>query len=162
MRGNRGSESSGNQCKRVSGSESKEIAGGSSGGPVMGKDRTKFRVVNVVGVPAARCIDRTGIIVIEGDEDAQFRIIVPKLVRYTSDELNMIFHEIVSLADAKMIANVGAIIFVFQNDIDYAGNSVGTIKRTRAILQDFDSIDCRKGDRVQIDKRFEAVLRERK
>src|SRR5258708_30095534 len=123
MRGNRGSESSGNQCKRVSGSEPKEIAGRSSRGPLIGKDRTKFRVVNVVGVPAARCIDLTGIIVIKGDEDAQFRIIVLKLVRYTSDELNMIFHEIHSLAHAKMIANVGPIIFAFQNHIDYAATN---------------------------------------
>jgi len=50
--------------------------------------------------------------------------------------------------DAVVSEDIGAIVFIFQNDVDYSGHSIVAIDGARAILQDFNPVNGGERNRV--------------
>src|SRR5690606_7946282 len=63
----------------------------------------------------------------------------------------------VTLAElAEMHAGFGTVVVVAGDDVDHAGDRVGTVAGGGAILQHFDALDDRGRDGVQVDRAAEA------
>ncbi len=83
-------------------------------------------------------------------------------MRDPASQLCVISFIVAALADPIGTYYVCAIVFVLEDHVNYAGNSVRAINSTRAVSKDFYAIDRSQRNCVQVGKGLEPILRERK
>src|SRR5689334_21207895 len=117
-------------------------------------------MVNVGRKTAIRRIDRTLVVIVEGSQDTEPGILT-ELFGDAGRKLDVLDFKIATLADAVVRVDVDPVILILQNNVYHARNGVGTVHGAGAVLENFDPVDGRQGNRVKINETLEPVLGER-
>ena len=111
------------------------------------------------GVAAVYALDRVLFKIVKSRKNTEVCCLA-QLFSYTSDERGPVNRSIASLAGSKVSVDVGAVVFVLQDNINDACNCVRSISCAGAIFQDLYTVHRRQRNRIEIDEALSSVLRE--
>ena len=82
-------------------------------------------------------------------------------VAVTPSHVEALLAGIAALRDARRGTDVESLDFLLGNDVDHARDGVRAIGRGRAVTQDLDPVDDRRGDRAEVDEVALTVVGQR-